>query len=94
MARFRATLKGQRGETSRLGSPNSGLRAYVNGWNAGVTVEAEASGTRDVFYVYATGGSNGEGTGELVAVITRDSVTGKRSLVTFDKNSHASLRAI
>lgn len=59
MAQFRATIKGQRGEASRLGSKNSGLRAYVNGWDSGVLVEAENRDGRDIFYVYTTGGSNG-----------------------------------
>lgn len=58
MARFRATIKGQRGEASRLGSAKSGLSARINGWNAGLRIEAENRNDADVFTVYATGGSN------------------------------------
>lgn len=59
MAQFRAIIRGQRGEASRLGSKNSGIVAHVDGWNVGVTVRGmvDADG-RDVFTIYATGGSN------------------------------------
>ena len=40
MARFRATLQGNRGEVSRLGSKASGMSAHINGWNTGVTIYA------------------------------------------------------
>lgn len=68
MARFRAVIRGQRGEASRLGSKLSGISASVNGWNAGVKVNARVSTTNaqgrevsdyDVFEIYVTGGSNG-----------------------------------
>lgn len=58
MAQFRATVQGQRGQASRLGSKRSGLRAAVNGWDSGIYVEA-AHDDKDKFYVYATGGSHG-----------------------------------
>lgn len=59
MARFRATIKGQRGEASRLGGTTSGIRADVNAWNVGIRV-AGGSNDRDEdeFTVYLTGGSN------------------------------------
>lgn len=62
MAQFRGTIKGQRGEASRLGSRSTGLVTTCNGWNIGVKVEAEARGktaeARDVMRVLVTGGSN------------------------------------
>ncbi len=59
MARFRATIQGQRGEASRLGSPKTGIQARINGWEAGVEVAARAVGDTDVFNIFATNGSNG-----------------------------------
>lgn len=62
MARFRATIKGNRGEASRLGTAGSGITARVNGWNEGIRVEAVPNTEfpeRDYFAVYITGGSNG-----------------------------------
>jgi hypothetical protein len=61
MAQFRATIEGQRGATSRLGSKKSGLYVNVNGWHDGVKVTAyyDAATDSDVFQVFATGGSNG-----------------------------------
>lgn len=68
MAQFRGTIKGQKGEESRLGSKPSGFCATVDGWNAGIYVEArwdERLGM-DVFRVYETGGSNGRGGSRLI----------------------------
>lgn len=63
MARFRATIQGNRGQASRLGTPRSGIRATINGWHSGVTVLADrlSDGTGqdigDRFDIFATGGS-------------------------------------
>jgi hypothetical protein len=75
MAQFRATIKGQRGEVSRLGSRKTGLSARVNGWNLGVQVEAEydADFDRDVFTMYLTGGSNQSNDRVLIGTFTQDS---------------------
>lgn len=58
MARFKGSVQGSRGEASRLGGTESGLRVYANGWRSGVMVRGEVNEDgEDVFYVYATGGS-------------------------------------
>jgi len=61
-------MQGQKGDTSRLGSKRSGLQASVDGWGAGIEVRAvwDESLNADVFYVYATGGSNGRGGSKLI----------------------------
>lgn len=59
MAQFRAIIRGQRGEASRLGSKNSGLHASINGWDGGVRVVASHRDGHDHFEIYATSGSNG-----------------------------------
>lgn len=64
MARFRATIQGQRGAASRLGSTSSGIQAYINGWDIGINVDGMAGPDNDIFNVYLTGGSNG-GSGSL-----------------------------
>jgi hypothetical protein len=61
MANFRATIQGQRGAASRLGSKKSGLNAHINGWQMGVRVYAyfnEKDG-EDKFDITLTSGSNG-----------------------------------
>ena len=70
MAQFRATIQGCRGEASRLGGKESGIRASVNGWRGGVSVEAIVNPNgNDEFRVYATGGSGyGGGAGFLGSV--------------------------
>ena len=71
MAQFRGTIQGQLGEVSRLGGKSTGLTANANGWRLGVKVEAhyDAETGEDCFKVYVTGGSNGNGSGDLIAVI-------------------------
>jgi len=63
MAQFRGTLRGIRGEVSKLGHKTSGLTADINGWHSGIRVEAEydEKNQTDVFTVYKTGGSKGTG---------------------------------
>jgi hypothetical protein len=77
MAHFRATIKGQRGGASRLGSPKSGIVADVNGWDSGVRIETAIEKGEDVFYVYVTGGSNGATSPYLAGKIYRPMVEGK-----------------
>lgn len=59
MAQFRAVIKGQRGEASRLGSKGSGIVAHIDGWDSGVSVYGSThEDGGDVFGIYVTGGSN------------------------------------
>jgi hypothetical protein len=60
MARFRATIKGARGEASRLGDAATGLTVTVNGWDLGIRAIAGTTGAdADVIDVFITGGSKG-----------------------------------
>ena len=38
MARYYASIHGNRGEATRMGTPNSGIQAHVRGWDVGVKV--------------------------------------------------------
>ena len=72
MAQFRATIQGQRGDASRLGSKSSGITTRTNGWNVGVEVRGyydEKTG-EDVFSVYLSSGSNGYGGGKEIGRFT------------------------
>ena len=63
MAHFRATIRGQRGEASRLGSKNGGITAHVNGWKIGIEVvgycRVENGKEKNEFTVRITNGSGG-----------------------------------
>lgn len=72
MARFIGYLEGSRGETSRLGTPTSGIRAQAQGWNVGVRVFGRADGDTDKFLVYATSGSTGGRPDQLLGVVRLD----------------------
>jgi len=69
MAQFHATIKGQRGGASRLGSKRSGIVANINGWDAGIRVEAFHEDGQDTFRVYATSGSNESSPDVLLGVL-------------------------
>lgn len=70
MARFIATVQGQAGSASRLGSERSGIEAHPRGWNVGVEVIGYVEDGRDVFHVYATGGSNAASSRKLIGTVT------------------------
>lgn len=67
MAHFYSTVRGNRGAASRTGSKNSGMVAYVNGWDLGIRAEISHRDGRDVVRVYRTGGSNGRLPVQLIA---------------------------
>jgi len=69
MAHFYAEIQGNRGEATRMGTKDSGMRAHIRGWNVGVKVYCtynEETG-EDEIEVYKTSGSNGYGHSELIA---------------------------
>ena len=74
MAHFRATIQGNRGEASRLGTKGSGLDADVNGWDSGVSVRASYNNEkkRDEFSIYLTGGSGYSSVGKFLGKYYRD----------------------
>jgi len=59
MARFRGTVKGGRGEASRLGSKISGITSFTSGWDIGVKVEIRYDEVldTDVVTIFLTEGS-------------------------------------
>ena len=60
MARFIGSLRGSRGEASRLGTPASGMSADAHGWNVGGRMDMNAGGGKeDTVRMQLTGGSNG-----------------------------------
>lgn len=71
MAHFRGTIKGQRGEASRLGSERSGIVATINGWDVGIRVESRQVNGEDAFAVILTAGSNGSTSSHPTGTFTR-----------------------
>lgn len=69
MAHFYGSVQGGRGEATRLGHKNSGIRAMAQGWNQGVSINGyyNEEEDRDEFTIYATGGGNGGGSDRIVA---------------------------
>lgn len=60
MSHFYGEMKGNRGESTRCGSKDSGIRAHIRGWNVGIRVLCyydEELG-KDVCKVWETSGSN------------------------------------
>ncbi len=78
MSRFYGSMSGSRGEVTRCGTPSSGINAHLRGWTVGVRVDGTPlTGDRggqpdvDAFRIYATAGSNGEGSDVLLGTVYR-----------------------
>lgn len=71
MAQFYGSMKGSRGEATRLGTKNSGFDAHIRGWNIGARVYLRHVDGKDVVSVYKTGGSNGATNDVLIAEFTQ-----------------------
>lgn len=67
MAHFYASIQGNRGEATRIGSKGSGISGHIRGWDIGARVELSHVDGRDVVRVYRTGGSTGAGGDQLIA---------------------------
>lgn len=62
MAHFISSIRGNKGEASRLGSKDSGIKASACGWNCGMEISGRHNrNEEDVFNVFADHGSNGGG---------------------------------
>ena len=60
MAQFYASIKGNRGEATRLGTKSSGMQAHIRGWAVGAQVWMTVDDNgEDVVNIALTGGSNG-----------------------------------
>jgi hypothetical protein len=59
MSRFYGSMQGNRSETTRQGSKNSGIEAHIRGWDIGIEVRCYVDDyDKDVCVVNLTGGSN------------------------------------
>lgn len=76
MAHFYASIDGTAKTLgTRCGSKYSGISGHVRGWDSSVKVIGEHEDGRDVFRVYATGGSNGHTDAQLIATIVDGKVS-------------------
>lgn len=67
MAQFYASIQGNRGMATRMGTKNSGLSGHVRGWNVGARVEMVHIDGQDVCRIYKTKGSTGRWSDELIS---------------------------
>ncbi len=76
MAQFRGTIKGNRGEVSRLGSKVSGMSISCDGWDVGVDCVAEYDKKlgQDVITIFGTGGSNKSSNTKIIATLTKHGI--------------------
>ena len=68
MAQFYASIQGNRGEATRMGTKASGIDGHIRGWHVGCRVVCRHIDGKDVVSVYKTSGSSyGGGREELIA---------------------------
>ena len=72
MAQFYASIQGNRGEATRMGTKSSGIYGHIRGWDVGcsVIIRYDKKTGKDIVTVYKTGGSNGHHSNELIAEFT------------------------
>ena len=72
MSRFYGSVTGSaKNDATRQGHDR--ISGHVRGWNVGVKVVGHVNESdQDVFYVYATGGSNGETPDKLIVVVAKN----------------------
>ena len=72
MGHFYGGVHGNRGETTMLGTKNSGLKAFANGWDIGVDVKLryDKEKDEDVVYVTLTSGSAGNSSSKSLGRFT------------------------
>ena len=62
MSHFYASIQGTRGEATRCGDKNNGIRGHIRGWDIGVNVHGGHNDVHgDIFTVSITSGSNRSG---------------------------------
>lgn len=66
MAQFYASIQGNRGGSTRMGTKASGISGHIRGWEVGCRVDMSHEGGVDVCRVYRTGGSNGSRQDEVL----------------------------
>ena len=72
MARYYASIYGNRGVATRMGTSSSGIHGHIRGWNIGVKVDCHPdpdNPKRDVCEIYETGGSNKDWEKKHIATI-------------------------
>ncbi|MFC1567354.1 hypothetical protein ACFL3R_00770 [Thermodesulfobacteriota bacterium] len=67
MSHFYSSIQGNRGEATRCGTKDSGIRGHIRGWDIGVRVHVFNRNGVDEVRVYKTSGSNGEKPDVLLA---------------------------
>ena len=72
MARFYASIQGNRGEASRIGTTSSGISGHLRGWDIGARVACEDFNGSDEVSIQLTGGSHSTTGGTLIASAKRD----------------------
>lgn len=72
MSQYYGSMQGDRGEVTRRGTKNSGLRGHIRGWYLGANVEMHwnEEEQRDELYIYITGGSNHPSSYDMVSKYT------------------------
>lgn len=82
MARFYGTVAGGRGEASRLGHANTGLRTKAASWSGAVEVTMYAEGEEDHVRIVAAKHGN-SGPDQAAGEIYDGPVTGLKEIVDF-----------
>ena len=85
MARYKGGVWGSRDEVTRLGSANSGFKAWANGWELGGIVEMYDVDGTDKVTIHLTDGSSRRCGSRFLGTFTTEDLLGKIDVATVDK---------
>ena len=71
MAKFYASIKGNRGSATRQGSRKSGVTGHIRGWDFGGRVNIVEENGEEVVYLYLTSGSHATKQDKLIGRYTQ-----------------------
>lgn len=79
MARFYATIQGNRGEASRMGTKKTGIQGHIRGWDIGckVLLNVDSEG-KDMISIYLTSGSNNQGWSRFLGQFRAEDLEGSK----------------
>jgi hypothetical protein len=73
MAHFYASIQGNRGERTCMGTKNSGIEGHIRGWDIGGRIDVfyNAEKDRDEVRIMVSTGSNGSGQSKAIGMFYR-----------------------
>ncbi len=91
MSQFYASIRGNRGEATRMGTKATGIHGHIRGWDVGVEVHCRHYDGHDIVEIRGSGGSCGCSQHEFPIATLRELPNGGRSITLHKPNGKPSV---